>query len=472
MSTAGSISDMTLVLRGMRTRGLSTIITILSVALAVALVLVLLTLRDSGKRTFERGTGDMHLLVTADASPLTGVLNSIFFASTPPRALPHTKFQAIAESAPWSYALPLAFGDSWRSAPVVGVTADFFASFRPAPDAPFALRTGRFLGVPEANGAPATNFEVVVGSAVAQRANLRVGDTLFITHGFSRSAGEIAGDLVRAGGRLPTPGGEHDHDHSGHDSGTEAHVHFDYGFRVVGILEPTATPHDRALFIPLQGAWVMHAQDRLAKQSLQPQVGPVATEQDLLESDKLVTAIYARLITREGSDVPANLQAVFDQLRRDPTITISQPTQQIGQLFTIVDGVHRLFVAMAIVVMLSSGVGILLALYNSMHERRRQVAILRVLGATKARILNLVLAESALLGIAGGALGVVLALGGALLTSGLLRSRFGLVIAPQLDARVIVIVVASAVLLACLAGLLPALAAYRVSVAKHLRPVG
>jgi putative ABC transport system permease protein len=127
---------------------------------------------------------------------------------------------------------------------------------------------------------------------------------------------------------------------------------------------------------------------------------------------------------------------------------------------------------MAIVVMLSSGVGILLALYNSMHERRRQVAILRVLGATKARILSLVLAESALLGIAGGLLGVVLALGGALLSSNMLRSRFGLVIEPQLDPRVLVIVVACAVLLACLAGLLPALVAYRVSVAKHLRPVG
>jgi putative ABC transport system permease protein len=462
------MTDMTIVLRGMKTRGLSTIITILSVALAVALVLVLLTLRDSGKRTFERGTGDMHLLVTADASPLTGVLNSIFFASTPPRALPFRKFEAIAESAPWSYCVPLAFGDSWRGAPVVGTTPELFASFRPAPDVAFALRAGRFFGVAE-EGRPVSNFEVVVGSDVAHRANLRLGDTLFITHGFARNASEIAGDLVRAGGRLPTPGA-HDHDHSS-ESG-EAHVHFDYGFRVVGILESTTTPHDRAIFIPLEGAWIMHAQDRLEKQNAQPAEGAVASEKDLLEPDKLVTAIYARLMTREGSNVPANLQAVFDQLRRDPTITVSQPTQQIGQLFGIVDGVHRVFVAMAIVVMLSSGVGILLALYNSMHERRRQVAILRVLGATKARILSLVLAESALLGIAGGLLGVVLALGGALLSSNMLRSRFGLVIEPQLDPRVLVIVVACAVLLACLAGLLPALVAYRVSVAKHLRPVG
>jgi putative ABC transport system permease protein len=177
-------------------------------------------------------------------------------------------------------------------------------------------------------------------------------------------------------------------------------------------------------------------------------------------------------MTRAGSDTPANLQAVFDQLRRDPTITVAQPAQQIGQLFVIVDNVNKLFLAMAIVVMLSSGVGILLALYNSMHERRRQVAILRVLGATKSRVLNLVLVESAMLGLAGGALGVVLALGGAWLSSGVLRTRLGLVLSPSLDARVIVIVVASAVVLACIAGTLPALMAYRVAVAKNLKPVG
>ena len=127
------MTDMTLVLRSMRTRLLSTIITILSVALAVALVLVLLTLRESGKKTFERGTGDMHILVSADASPLSSVLNSVFYANTPQRPIPFAKFQQIRESAPWSYAIPTAFGDSWRGSPVVGTTAEFFTSFQPAP---------------------------------------------------------------------------------------------------------------------------------------------------------------------------------------------------------------------------------------------------------------------------------------------------------------------------------------------------
>jgi putative ABC transport system permease protein len=471
---------MTLVLRSMRTRLLSTIITILSVALAVALVLVLLTLRESGKKTFERGTGDMHILVSADASPLSSVLNSVFYANTPQRPIPFAKFQQIRESAPWSYAIPTAFGDSWRGSPVVGTTAEFFTSFQPAPGTSFSLRSGRFFGVVDplvveaAAGDAAklasvkpSDFEVVVGASIASKANLKLGDTLFITHGFSRRSGEIAGDLVRAGGRLPVAD-DHDHDHEG----GAAHVHFDYGFRVVGILDATATPHDRAVFIPLQGAWIMHAQDRLEKNKITPAQGSVASDADLIESDKLVTSIYTRLMTRAGSDTPANLQAVFDQLRRDPTITVAQPAQQIGQLFVIVDNVNKLFLAMAIVVMLSSGVGILLALYNSMHERRRQVAILRVLGATKSRVLNLVLVESAMLGLAGGALGVVLALGGAWLSSGVLRTRLGLVLSPSLDARVIVIVVASAVVLACIAGTLPALMAYRVAVAKNLKPVG
>ena len=106
-------------------------------------------------------------------------------------------------------------------------------------------------------------------------------------------------------------------------------------------------------------------------------------------------------MTRAGSDATAVLAQVFDQLRRDTSITVAQPAQQINNLFTIVGNIDKIFLGLAGVVMISSGIAVMLALYNSMEQRRRQIAVLRVLGCSRGRIFGLVMTESAMLGLLG-----------------------------------------------------------------------
>ena len=122
--------------------------------------------------------------------------------------------------------------------------------------------------------------------------------------------------------------------------------------------------------------------------------------------------------------------------------------------------------------MASSGIAIMLALYNSMEQRRRQVAVLRVLGASRARVFGLVVTESALIGLLGAAVGALVAVGGAFLAADALKDRVGLVIDPALPPRAVLAVVLATVALASLAGIVPALVAYRTSVANNLRPLG
>jgi putative ABC transport system permease protein len=196
------------------------------------------------------------------------------------------------------------------------------------------------------------------------------------------------------------------------------------------------------------------------------------TRDDLIPEDRKITGIYLRLMTRPGSDASASLAPVFDQLRRDTTITVAQPAQQITNLFRIVSNIDQIFLGLAGVVMASSGIAVMLALYNSMEQRRRQIAVLRVLGCSRERIFGLVLTESAMLGLIGALLGLVLCLIGAWIVAAIMKQKLGLVIQPSLDVRWTLIVIVATVLLAALAGVIPAATAYRTSVAKSLKPLG
>jgi putative ABC transport system permease protein len=200
--------------------------------------------------------------------------------------------------------------------------------------------------------------------------------------------------------------------------------------------------------------------------------GVATTEADLLDEDMKITGVYLRLVTRGGSDTPANLPQVFDSLRRDGSLTVAQPAQEIAGLFRIVSNIDKLFVGIAGVVMLSSGIAIMLALYNSMEQRRRQIAVLRVLGASQGRVFGLVVTESVLIGLLGAAAGVLLAFVGANIGAGVLRESLGLVITPSLPPVELVSVLVATVVLAAVAGMIPAAVAYRTSVARSLRPLG
>jgi putative ABC transport system permease protein len=122
-------------------------------------------------------------------------------------------------------------------------------------------------------------------------------------------------------------------------------------------------------------------------------------------------------------------------------------------------------------VLVSSAVTIMLVMHSAMELRRRQIAILRVLGASKGRVFSLAMTEAAVLGLAGAIAGVVLALVGTRITAEAVRSRVGLVIEPDIEPVWTLALLAGAVLLACLAGLIPAWRAYRTDVLGSLRPL-
>ena len=420
------MSDLAIVLRSLQTRLFQTLVTAATVAIGVGLLLTLLSMRESGRDVFKRGSGNVDLLVTAEPGPLVSVLNGLFYAGAPANPIPWSRFVELRDGYPWQWAIPMQQGDNYRGYPVLATTSDFLTRYEPEPGVPWRMSEGRVFESP---------FEVVVGAEVARATRLGLGDRLTVTHG--------------------SGGSREDHGHS----------HDEYDYTVVGILEPSGSAHDRALFSDLDSSWVLHAFDRHEREGRHVHVGV----DDLEEVDRAITGILLKVPSRGGTS--AALPQQFVRLQREG-FTVAQPAQEIGRLLAIVGNIDGLLVAMAIAVLLASGVGIMLALYSSMDLRRRQVAILRVLGASAGRVFSIVLTESALIGLGGALLGVGLAAAGSAIVASTLVERLGLVVPWSLDARLALIVVLGTTLLASLAGLLPAMLAYRTHVADHLKPIG
>lgn len=436
-----ALSDTDIIVRSMKTRLFSTLTTAFTVAIAVALMLTLISMRDSGRRAFDRGSGNMHLLVTRDASPLVSVLNGIFYANPPAAPIQWDEYLALSNRFPLEWAIPTQLGDSYRGLPVLATTPAFFEQFAPA----FDDRTGTATPWELADGRVFERaFEIVLGARAQKATGLRVGDVVYLTHGYQSA-------------RRFRKEGE-----------ANAHVHKEFEYTVVGVMRPTGTAHDRALFTDLDSSWVLHAHDRRLAEDAS--VG-LTTVEDIVPSDKKITGVLLRAPTREGTNVSTFTLTIYNALRSDTSITVAEPGNEIRQLFAIIGDIDQILVAMAAVVMLSSGVGIMLALYNSMDQRRRQIAILRVLGASRGRVFGLVLTESAAIGLLGAVMGVLLGVAGTNAVAGVLRAELGLIIDPVFELRWILAVVMATIVLAGLAGLIPSVAAYRTSVSRHLRPI-
>jgi len=441
-----SITSATIIRRSLFARLFSTITTIITVAVAVGLMLVLLSMGESSRKAFERGAGNMHLLVSNDTNRLVSVLNAVFYAGAPAGYITWDKYREVDRLVRGrlpvktnEFVIPIQQGDSYRGFAVLATTPEFFERFSTDPEYQppmegdaeaygWILRDGQFLQ--EA-------FDIVVGAEAARLTGLSVGDEIHLTHGLADQEG--------------------------------AHQHNEWTWTVRGILEATGSAHDRALFAMLESSWLIHAQDFVNRES----DNPAPLDLETLDPEyRKITGLLIRVPTRPGRTMSASSGEIAYQLAQDPALMVAEPRTEVNNLFEIVSNIDDILIGMAAIVMISSGIAIMLALYNSMEQRRRQIAVLRVLGASRQRIFALVIIESALIGLAGALTGIALCLVASQIVAAVLKARLGLVVSPQFDPLVVLAVTGGTILLAGIAGIIPAFVAYRTSVARNLRPMG
>ncbi len=441
----------TMVLRNLKRRRLASVLTGLSVSLGVGLFATVGALREASEQGFNRSASVCDMLVGAKGSGLQLTLNALYHMGQSQGNVPYPLYEEIADTPGVLWSVPLAVGDSFRGKRIVGVTSNLFSDVRlgSAGDAeplefaaggPFVFTKEEFaeikaeLGHAGAEHADehgqehegehdhdahlASMFKAVVGADVATDTGLAVGSHFTPSHGVEGVGG----------------GGGHE------EAQTE----------VVGVLEPTGTPLDRAILIPIGAYYVIDGHE-----ATEDMVEGGARDPRGLSAVMLSTkaGFYRTRIYRSLND-RLDAQAVY-------------PSQEVRKLFAIIgqgDVVLRLITALIVVVAL---VGVMVAIYNTMGARRREFAILRALGARRRTILGLVTGESAVIAMFGGIIG--LAFAGALIyaVTDQVHAATGVRVAVTPGAAELQLL-AAVTLAGALAGLIPALSAYRTEAAHYL----
>lgn len=396
-----------MVRKSLRQHLLSTIVTACSIALAGGLLMAIWVVKEQSQSAFTGVNAGFDAVLGARGSKLQLVLNTIFHLEESPGNIPPSDYETIRNHPAVRAAIPIALGDNYLGYRIVGTTTNLFSDVEYAAGRRFELSEGRWFD-------PALR-EVVAGSFVADRLGLKAGDKLRPYHGL-----------------LFNPKDQHD----------EVYV-------VVGVMKPSNTPVDRVLWIPLQGVQLMAGHDPKSAADLS----------GVLLKFKDTSPLTARQL-----DLMYNKQG--------NRLTFAWPIAQIvAQLFNKIAWVDRVLALVAYLVAVVATGSILVSIYNSMKERRRDIAILRALGARRRTIFSAVVLEAVTIA----AIGMVLAFGvhaGILgIVAAVVRSQTGVVLDPWAANPVMLWAPFGMIAMAALAGLVPAWKAYRTPVAENLSPI-
>lgn len=464
------MSLFTIAIRNIQQRGLASFLTMLSMALGVAMVVLVLSISWLVTESFDRNSNvGYNLIVGCKGGSLQLALNSVFYLSKPIETIPYevyldlipgkegrkNEIQRIGGrvadpgrtgefsmfTSDGGFAIPICMGDYFGPFRVVGTTPEFLEKLRHGrtADQEYTFTQGRnFVDYSKENGF----FEAVLGSQVARTMNKNVGDILKTTHG--------------------------DPDGEGH--GTE--------FKVVGILDPTGTPNDRAAFINIEGFYLMDADE--GQQGPHARVAPDITNPDekKVYVERSIGLDQPARMPLEKRDVSAVLVKTSSGIYAiNMTWTINKrntqavsPIDEIGKLLeTFVTPFRGVLLILTVLICVVSAISILVSIYNSMNERKRDIAVMRALGARRDIILYIVLLESILIAFSGGLMGWLLGHFSGLLASGKIEEHTGLQVGMfNTISSQELIIIPGLIVLAVLAGIVPAMAAYRTDVSKNL----
>ncbi|HEY3392409.1 MAG TPA: FtsX-like permease family protein [Lacipirellulaceae bacterium] len=443
--------------RNIQQRALASSLTALSMALGIAVMIAVIVIHSVTVRQFEENAQGYHVIIGGKGGALQLVMTTVYHVGQPLYPIPYSYYQKFTEGGEFAditeVAIPMCLGDSYEAPDgthfrVVGTTPDLFdklsyGSHRDGTPKQYEFEEGG------RNFKTENFYEAVVGSVVAARSGLKLGDEINPTHGLGRDG--------------------HKHE----------------GFKVVGILKPTGTANDRAVFINIEGFYLLegHAstpdEEEQAANEESTDDGQVAQSSEQLHDDhhthgahqplpleqREVTSI---LVLCNSPLAPTVLEDAFNR-ENDPLAQSVAPAREVALLMnSIVGPVRVILLVLTVLIVIVAGVSILVSIYNSMSERSHDIAVMRALGASRGAVMAVILVESILLSLGGGFIGMLVGHGVIALASPYVLDRTGIALGLfEFDWQELVLI-PGLIVLASLVGLLPALAAYKTDVAKAL----
>jgi len=414
---------LTLAWRSAWNRRFTLTLTLLSIALSTFMLLGVERLREDARNSFTSAISGIDLVVGARTGPVQLLLYSVFRVGGATNNIGWSSVEALQQIRSVEWVVPLSLGDSHRGFPVLGTTSGYFERYR------YGLRQPLEL----AQGQPFDDlFDAVLGAEVAARLGYRMGDRITLSHG----SGEF-----------------------------EMNDHVDKPFVVKGILARTGTPVDRTVHISLEAMEALHV-DWLAGV---PLPGHKVSAEQVRQMNLQPKAVTAALVGLKSRAAVFSAQRQINEYRPEALVAVL-PGVALDELWTLIGTGEQVLLLMSGLVALVSMAGLVSVVLAGLGERRRELAVLRAVGASPPHILGLLALEGMLVTLVGMALGALALVLAALAGGPWLQSRFGLIIELAEPTTSQWIILGALLVTGWLASLLPGWRAYRLSLADGLSP--
>lgn len=431
----------------LRYRSLASSLTALSVALGIMMMVAVLVIHGIVADTFSQRAVGMGLVIGPKGSDLGMVLNAIYRVGKAGEPLPYRFYteQILGREGVVS-AIPITMGDVTEEGafPIVGTIPQYFTT---------EYEPGRKFLID--GTLPNQHFDAVIGSRVARINGWKLGSTFKIIHG----------------------GAESDHKH-------------DEVFTVVGILAPTGTANDKTAFCNIEGFYMLAGHEKPPQEAIK-RLRDFGFEVTPERERKLLKAAQHDH-HHEAGDGHAHLHKIPDELKEVSYIFVrtEKPSQAIflasdlnelkiaqavnpipvmARLMNdLVGNIQLALLVLTVLIVIVAGIGIFVSIYNSMSDRRREIAIMRSLGAHRGTVFGIILSEALLLCLGGGLVGLLLGHSLVLIAAPIVEARAGLILNPWKFEPLELVIFPVLTILGALVGLLPGITAYRTDVAQSL----
>ncbi len=407
--------------KSLKNRRATVLLTLISIALSTTLLLGVERIRTEARGSFANTISGTDLVVGARSGAIQLLLYSVFHIGNATNNLSWQSYREIADHPKVAWTIPLSLGDSHRGYRVVGTSTAFFEHYRYARKRPLEF----------AVGAPFKDlYHAVLGAEAAESLGYRLGQEMVVAHG----AGKV--------------------------SFTK---HADKPFRVAGILKRTGTPVDRAVLVSLEAIEAIHVDWRGGA----PRPGMKVSAEMTRRMDLTPRTITAFLVGLKFRMAVFHVQRYINEYADEP-LTAALPGVTLHELWDMMKLAENALLAVSWAVVLVGLTGMLTAILAGLNERRREMAILRSVGARPWHISLLLASEAGILATFGAMLGTGLLYGAILILRPLAESRFGLSLGLGMPTPHEWTLLGLIVGAGLIVGIVPAWRAYRLSLADGM----
>jgi putative ABC transport system permease protein len=399
-------------------------LTIFSIIISIVLIISVSNITKQLKSNVIANAGTYDILIGANGSSTQLILNSMFFYDKPIANINIEYLEKLQKDNRVNLVVPLAMGDNYKGYKIVGTTKDYF-------NEKLVLKSGEYFN---------NVGEVVIGSTVAKVTGLRIGDSFKGMHGLTAEKGE--------------------------EEGLHDLAHEKFVYKVVGILEPSRTPNDTVVFTLVESVWGVHGIEHEENDEHETEVDVSGGEHEGEEHDHDHHIVTALLLKTKGF---AEQTVLTKELSSNSDIQAINPAATLRDLLTTLSVGEIIVTVVAYIAISLSVIVLFITMLSSSIERRKDIAILRSLGANRKTVFLMILVETLVITLIGVIFGFALSHLGIGLLGNYSAGAFGIDISGIYFSISEIYILIGAVILSVFAGIIPAIMVYKTDATKYLK---